>query len=97
MSSLGLKELYLPTLSNDKPEGPHIPILAPVASVLKTRKRVIIIINDDTFQDLGILAYRELQREGGVNGGSVINFTKGKQRLNTSRCIGLVARRFNPF
>ncbi|OAG10510.1 uncharacterized protein CC84DRAFT_1112890 [Paraphaeosphaeria sporulosa] len=77
LSALGLKELYLPTLSNNKPKGPHIPILAPVASVLKTRKRVIVIINDDTYQDLGVLAYRELQREGGVNGGSVINFTKG--------------------
>ncbi|KAF2440256.1 hypothetical protein P171DRAFT_435086 [Karstenula rhodostoma CBS 690.94] len=77
LSALGLKELYLPALSNTKPKGPHIPILAPAAEVLKTRKRVIVIINDDTYQDLGILAYRELQREGGVNDGSVVNFAKG--------------------
>ena len=77
LTALGLKQLYLPTLSNSKPDGPHIPILAPAPEVLKTRKRVIVIINDDTYQDLGILAYRELQREGGVNGGSVVNFVKG--------------------
>ncbi|KAJ4357355.1 uncharacterized protein N0V89_001930 [Didymosphaeria variabile] len=77
LAALGLKELYLPTRSNSKPIGPHVPILAPPAEVLKTRKRVIVIINDDTYQDLGILAYRELQREGGLNGGSVVSFVKG--------------------
>lgn len=41
---------------------------------------MIVIINDDTYQDLGILAYRELQREGGVNGGSIINFVKTVDR-----------------
>lgn len=77
LAALGIKELYLPTLSSKKPDGPHIPILAPNADVLKTRKRVIVVINDDTYQDLGILAYRELQREGGVNGGTIVNFVKG--------------------
>ncbi|KAF2679454.1 hypothetical protein K458DRAFT_346779 [Lentithecium fluviatile CBS 122367] len=76
VSALGIKQLYLPTLTNTKPNGPHIPILAPSAEVLKTRKRVIVLINDDTHQDLGILAYRELQRNGGVNGGSIVNFLK---------------------
>ncbi|KAK3217325.1 hypothetical protein GRF29_1g2742057 [Pseudopithomyces chartarum] len=80
LATLGLEKLYLPTLSTSKPDGPHIPILAPPADVLKTRKRVIVIINDDTYQDLGILAYRELQREGGVNGGSIINFVKTVDR-----------------
>lgn len=86
LSALGLQQLYLPTLSNDRPDGPHIPILAPAKEVLKTRKRVIVIINDDTYQDLGILAYRELQREGGVNGGSVVNFAK---RLASSPMQGI--------
>ena len=74
---MGLKELYFPTLSYKKPSAPHISILAPAAEVLKTRKRIIVIINDDMYQDLGILTYREVQREGGVNGGSVVNFAKG--------------------
>ncbi|KAL5401136.1 hypothetical protein PMIN03_011780 [Paraphaeosphaeria minitans] len=91
LSALGLKQLYLPTLTSNKPKGPHVPILAPVASVLKTRKRIIVIINDDTYQDLGILAYRELQREGGVNTGSVINFAKGlvnRAQANTDISLG---------
>jgi hypothetical protein len=59
----------------DKPNGPHVPILAPSPEILKTRKRVIVLVND-AIQDLGILAYRQLQRELGINGGSVINFVK---------------------
>jgi hypothetical protein len=76
VAELGLKQLYLPALSYVKPNGPHVPILAPPADVLKKRKRVIVLINDDLFQDLGILAYRELQRESGINGGSIVNFLK---------------------
>jgi hypothetical protein len=76
VSALGIKQLYLPSLTNTKPDGPHVPILAPRAEALKTRKRVIAIINDDTHQDLGILAYRELQRDGGLNGGSIVSFLK---------------------
>ena len=76
VSALGMEKLYLPHLSNTKPDAePHIPILAPPADILKTRKRVIVLIND-TLQDLGILAYRQLQREFGLNGGSVVNFAK---------------------
>jgi hypothetical protein len=76
LAALGLGPLYLPTLTNVKPDVPHIPILAPAAEVLKTRKRIVVVINDDHYQDLGILAYRLLQREGGLNGGSIINFAK---------------------
>ncbi|KAF2626006.1 hypothetical protein BU25DRAFT_472829 [Macroventuria anomochaeta] len=75
LSKLGIKQLYFPQLTTAKPNGPHIPILAPPLDVLKTRKRIVVIIND-ALQDLGILAYRQLQRELGVNGGSVINFAK---------------------
>ncbi|KAJ8109211.1 hypothetical protein OPT61_g7628 [Boeremia exigua] len=75
LSKLGVKQLYFPQLSTTKPNGPHVPILAPSLDVLKTRKRIVVIVND-TLQDLGILAYRQLQRELGLNGGSVINFAK---------------------
>ena len=41
-------------------------------------------------QDLGILAYRELQRESGVNGGSVHNFVKNiARRFAVSSVSGL--------
>jgi hypothetical protein len=36
---------------------------------------VIVLIND-SIQDLGILAYRQMQRELGLNGASVVNFVK---------------------
>ncbi|KAF2797737.1 hypothetical protein K505DRAFT_268896 [Melanomma pulvis-pyrius CBS 109.77] len=76
LSALGIERLYLPSLSNTKPDDePHVPILTPPANILKSRKRVVVLIND-TLQDLGILAYRQLQRELGLNGGSVVNFTK---------------------
>ncbi|KAF2131905.1 hypothetical protein P153DRAFT_334207 [Dothidotthia symphoricarpi CBS 119687] len=75
LSALGIRHIYLPNFTTVKPDGPHIPILAPPPEVLKSRKRIIVLINDST-QDLGILAYRQLQRELGVNGGSIVNLVK---------------------
>ena len=75
LSYLGLNCIHLPDFAMTKPNGPHVPILAPLPEVLKTRKRIIVLVND-TMQDLGIFAYRQLQRELGINGGSVVNFVK---------------------
>lgn len=75
LSKLGISQLYFPQLSTTKPDGPHVPILAPPLEFLKRRKRIVVVIND-SLQDLGILAYRQLQRDLGLNGGSVINFAK---------------------
>jgi hypothetical protein len=63
LSALGINPIYLPEFTTTKPE------------VLKTRKRIIVVVND-AIQDLGILAYRQIQRELGLNGGSVVNFVK---------------------
>ena len=89
LSKLGIIQLYLPGLSTMKPSGPHIPILAPPLDVLKRRKRVVVIIND-ALQDLGILAYRQLQRELGIDGGSVVNFAKelGRVQDNSEGAAG---------
>jgi hypothetical protein len=75
LSALGINPIYLPEFTTTKPNGPHVPILAPSPEVLKTRKRIIVVVND-AIQDLGILAYRQMQRELGLNGGSVVNFVK---------------------
>ncbi|KAF2820106.1 hypothetical protein CC86DRAFT_361760 [Ophiobolus disseminans] len=72
---LGINRIYLPEFTITKPDGPHVPILAPAPEVLKVRKRIIVVVND-TIQDIGILAYRELQRGLGVNGGSAVDFVK---------------------
>ena len=70
-----MTRVYLPQVTYKKPDAASVPILAPPAHVLKKKKRVVVIVNDP-IQDLGILAYRSLQREPGVNGGSVVNFAK---------------------
>ncbi len=75
LEALGIKRVYLPEFSTVKPTGPHIPILAPPVHILKQRKRIIVLVNDSS-QDLGILAYRQLQYDLGINGGSVVNFAK---------------------
>lgn len=75
LSALGISRVYLPEFTTTKPNGPHVPILSPSPEILKTRKRIIVLVND-AMQDLGILAYRQMQRELGLNGASVVNFVK---------------------
>ncbi|KAH7563069.1 hypothetical protein BM1_00116 [Bipolaris maydis] len=75
LSRLGLNRIYLPQFTTEKPDGPSIPILAPELETLKTRKQIVVLIND-TQKDLGILSYSQLSRELGINGGSVVNFAK---------------------
>jgi len=77
LAKLGIQQLYLPQLTYTKPDPqqPSVPILAPSADALRNRKHVFLFVNDD-IQDLGILAYRQLQREMGLNGGSVVDFAK---------------------
>lgn len=75
LSLLGISRIYLPGFTTAKPDGPHVPILAPTPEILKTRKRIIVIVNDD-LQDVGILAYRQLQRDLGLNGASAVDLVK---------------------
>lgn len=75
LTALGISRIYLPDFTTDKPNSPHVAILAPPPDILKTRKRIVVIVND-SIQDLGILAYRQLQRELGLNGASVVDFAK---------------------
>jgi hypothetical protein len=58
---------------------------------LKTRKRVIVLVNG-VEQDLGILAYRQMQRELGLNGASVVNFVK---RIIKRSVTGDVVEKYN--
>jgi hypothetical protein len=75
LSALGINRIYLPDFKITKPEGPHVPILAPLPAILKIRKRIIVLVND-AIQNLGILAYRQMQRELGLNGASVVDLVK---------------------
>jgi hypothetical protein len=59
MQQFGIPALYLPQLTAEKPASPSIPIFATSQELLKTKKSVIIILNDH-MQDLGIWAYRKI-------------------------------------
>jgi hypothetical protein len=75
LAKMGINRIYLPNFVTTKPSGPHVPILAPAPQTLKIRKRIIVVINDG-IQDLGILAYRQLQRELGLNGATIVSVVK---------------------
>ena len=83
---LGIDPYYLPGMSATKPAGPHIPILAPPPSVLQVRKRLFVVVNDRS-QDLGILSYSRLQRDLGVDGGSIVSLAKELVKLNSTNDI----------
>jgi hypothetical protein len=91
LSLLGINRIYLPEFTTIKPDGPHVPILSPSPEILKTRKRVIVLVNG-VEQDLGILAYRQMQRELGLNGASVVNFVK---RIIKRSVTGDVVEKYN--
>ncbi|KAH7067094.1 Arb2 domain-containing protein [Paraphoma chrysanthemicola] len=91
LAALSINHIYLPGFTTTKPLSPHVPVLAPSPEVLKSRKRIIVVVND-AIQDLGILAYRQLQRELGINGGTAVNFVKEiVKRSNT----GDAAHKYN--
>jgi hypothetical protein len=79
---LGIDSYYFPGFVATKPAGPHIPILAPQPNVLHRRKRIFVFVNDSS-QDPQILSYSRLQRDLGVNGGSIVSLAKELVRLNS--------------
>lgn len=91
LSLLGIGRIYLPGFTTTKPSGPHVPILAPAPEILKIRKRLIVIVND-AIQDIGILAYRQLQRDLGLNGASVVDLVKNIIKRSTT---GDEAKKYN--
>lgn len=85
---IGVGRLYLPQLVGRKPVAPHIPIIATPAKALRTRQRVVIVINDE-FQDLGILSCQALEDEAGLKGGSVVALVE--ELLNSARSMSIGA------
>jgi hypothetical protein len=79
MTDLGIPPLYLPQLSTTKPNEPYITIYANTKSDLKSKKRVIVVVNDQ-HQDLGIWAYRMIGHDEGIDTGCCIGLAKEIQR-----------------
>jgi hypothetical protein len=75
----GMSRFHVPF---ESPAGcPHTHIL--ISSNLHTTSRVVILFNED-FQDLGILALRVIGGPGGINKGSAVNFVRALQRQRCS-------------
>ncbi len=76
LASLNVHPLYLPNLSSQKPSGTaHLPILTTNPTTLRSKSRVIVIVNRSA-EDLAIWAYRILSKSGGINSGSAVSFVK---------------------
>jgi hypothetical protein len=83
LHKLGIDPYYFPGFVATKPAGPHIPVLAPQPKVLCERKRIFVFVNDSS-QDPQILSYSRLQRDLGVNGGSIVSLAIELVRLNSN-------------
>lgn len=77
MANIGVPPLYLPDLTSEKtpPSTPHLAILATRTAELRQKKRIVLIIGQAN-QDVGVLSYRVICREGGIASGSVIRFVQ---------------------
>lgn len=78
LSKLGVESLWLPSLSNDKPDVsdvPTLPVLATQLSKLRVAKRVIVVVGKLT-EDLGVWNWKSVRGEAGVEAGTVISFVK---------------------
>ena len=64
VAQLGICRLHLPQLSTKTLREKHVSILCQPPEILQKRKRILIVIND-IYQDLGVWSYRYLGRDGG--------------------------------
>ncbi|KAK3674339.1 hypothetical protein LTR78_005808 [Recurvomyces mirabilis] len=92
LKKLGITEVFIHegACQATKPSGPHATILASEPRVLKTLKDVIVIVNEHK-QDLGVLAYRALAREGGLDVGSVFGLASKLSAVTTNLGTGPTA------
>ncbi|KAM3421992.1 hypothetical protein BST61_g2369 [Cercospora zeina] len=71
----GITELFVTgangaEIASSRPNGPHLSLLTTQVSEL-AHKRDIIIIIGESMQDCGVWAWRVVQRDGGMDGGSL--------------------------
>ena len=92
LKKLGIKEVFVTkgACKENKPSKPHVTILATEPTVLKTMKNVVVFTNEHK-QDLGVLAYRTLAREGGLDAGSVLGLAKKLNGTPTTLDNGITA------
>lgn len=79
MTKLSIPPLYLPQLGMTKPREPHIPIYATHPDILRTKQRILIIVNNSD-SDLGIWSYRIVHGEGGITSGTCVSLVEEIKR-----------------
>src|SRR5579871_6861319 len=79
MTKLGIPPLYLPQLDVAKPREPHIPIYATPSDILKTKRRILIVVNNSD-SDLGVWSYRIVRGEGSITSGTCISLVEEIKR-----------------
>ena len=78
LSSLGIKRLWLPALTNEIPSAstrPTMPILATELKALQKAERVVVVVSS-LMQDLGVWDWKSTRGEAGIEAGTVISFVK---------------------
>lgn len=85
LTRLNIPKLYIPSLTSTPPPQPqtHLPIHSTPPELLRTKKRVIVLVNR-SHEDLAILSYRVLSKSGGINAGSAIDLVTSIQSRATA-------------
>jgi len=78
LSQLGVERLWLPSLTEKKPnvvDRPSMPIFATELKELKKAKRVVVVVGQLS-EDLGIWNWKSTRGETGIEAGTVVGFVK---------------------
>ena len=70
-----LVQFYLPQMTTTKPTEPHVPILTTPLDLLRSKRRVLVILNEP-LQDLGVWAWRVVADEGGMVFGTALGLAR---------------------
>lgn len=79
MTRLCIPPLYLPQLGTTKPMEQHVPIYATPPDILKTKRRILIVMNNSD-SDLGVWSYRIALGEGSITSGTCISLVEEIKR-----------------
>jgi hypothetical protein len=94
LARLGVKEVFLTgddgdLIEEEKPEGPHVTVYATDLDVLKEKMHVVVVIGEHN-SDAGILAYRSLMREGGIDKGEFNDHVHEEKQTNCHMLLGSI-------
>ena len=88
MSMLNVPPLYLPNFQRKPPPSPmpFLPIFCTPQKKLRQKRNVVVIVGDSR-EDIGILSYRLLSKEAGIQAASVVSLVKKIQLQAFERVV----------